>query len=341
MTSYDVYLQAAGAGDGADDVRLYTTGSIAVSVSETGTGSETVTIEPQIPIAESGAGADTPLIDSSFIFDDSGVGTDTPSVEADVTATDAGVGTEATPDIAVSLTVSETGSGSEAPSIAVTLTVTDIGSGTESSVGIQGLIGVAETGVGTQTSISITMAVTVSETSAGVDIPNIVASLTLTDSATGSESVAAGLWSTMSEVGVGVDALTLIEITSTSVDSGIGVEFAWRTKPTAPMLDTFELPHVLSIRAADEVVMGRKIVQTGILPDQSKVAGLGRTVEIQGWTDLQTDLDSMDAMVDGVRRIFYHPSGESYRVIVAGLDYDRNASGYDRRTYTLTLKETQ
>jgi hypothetical protein len=107
------------------------------------------------------------------------------------------------------------------------------------------------------------------------------------------------------------------------------------------MIDSFSLPHVLSIGAIDEAVIGSKIVQTGVLPSRRLVGGLGRTLEIHGWTDTQADLDSMDAMVDGVRRTFYHPSGESYAILVAGLNYDRNASEYARRAYTLTLKETQ
>jgi len=49
----------------------------------------------------------------------------------------------------------------------------------------------------------------------------------------------------------------------------------------------------------------------------------------------------MDALADGSRRTFIHPSGDSFAVIVTGFDYDRTADQYTRRDYRTTLKETR
>lgn len=69
------------------------------------------------------------------------------------------------------------------------------------------------------------------------------------------------------------------------------------------------------------------------------VSKLGRTVDVQGWSDSQTEIDALDGLRDGVRRTFYHPSGDSFSVLVTGFEPSRSVDECNRRTYRLSLAE--
>jgi hypothetical protein len=105
------------------------------------------------------------------------------------------------------------------------------------------------------------------------------------------------------------------------------------------MVDDLALPHVLSIRISDPAAMSDKKVQGGSLPRRTMMGKPGRIVEVEGWSDSQTEIDVLDALRDGVRRIFYHPSGDSFGVLVTGFDPGRTVDQYNRRAYRLSLVE--
>ncbi len=65
----------------------------------------------------------------------------------------------------------------------------------------------------------------------------------------------------------------------------------------------------------------------------------GRIVEITGWTKIQSDIDAMQALVDGVSRVFLHPSGDSFAVLVTHFAPSRRVDEYSRRRYKITLAE--
>ena len=127
--------------------------------------------------------------------------------------------------------------------------------------------------------------------------------------------------------------------TLTVTEEGKGAEFAWRTKPSATMIDALLLPHVLSIRISDPATMSDKKVQGGSLPRRKMVAKAGRTVEIGGWSDSQTEIDAVDALRDGLHHTFYPQTGDSFSVLVTGFEPNASADEYDRRTYRLSLAE--
>ncbi|MGB9022994.1 MAG: hypothetical protein WCC94_06105 [Candidatus Bathyarchaeia archaeon] len=82
-----------------------------------------------------------------------------------------------------------------------------------------------------------------------------------------------------------------------------------------------------------------KKLQGGLLPRRKMVGKLGRVVEIVGWSDSQSEIDALEALVDGTARTFYHPSGDSFAVLVTGFNPDQSVDEYDRRAYRLSLVE--
>ena len=67
----------------------------------------------------------------------------------------------------------------------------------------------------------------------------------------------------------------------------------------------------------------------------------GRTVTMEGWTDQQSDIDALEALLGGVSRTFYLPSGDSFAVLVSSFNPALTVDDYDRRSYHLTLMESR
>jgi hypothetical protein len=222
--------------------------------------------------------------------------------------------------LAVSAEVSaaETGAGVESALIQNPLTQTDEGLGSD-ALAVSGII-------------------TITDSGAGVEAPSMAASIPISDSAVGSESVSPTSSLTIADSGLGLENVTTPG-TLTVIDEGKGAEFAWRIKPSSPMIDDLALPHVLSIRISDPATMSDKKVQGGSLPRRTMMGKPGRTVDVEGWSDSQTEIDAFDALRDGLRHAFYHPSGDSFGVLVTGFEPSQTVDEYDRRSYRLSLAE--
>ena len=142
------------------------------------------------------------------------------------------------------------------------------------------------------------------------------------------------------DVGAGADVVSLFDAEFTTVtDVGLAAEFAWHTKGLT-RIDTLDLPHVLSIRISDPASVSDRPLGSG-LPLRRIVDKPGRVVEIAGWTRTQGDIDALEALADGTVRIFLHPSGDSFAVLVSGFEPSRSVDEYDRRLYRLQLQETR
>jgi len=286
-----------------------------IDVSDSGAGSESASID--LSVADSGVGTESDL-SISPLGTDAGVGVEAVTTSAKMTVTDAGAGAES-PTVEASIPSMESGVGADAPNIENQLTETDNGIGSESP-GISASIPVAETG-------------------AGVDaLEGIATSIPVTDSAVGVDAVSPSSSLTVADSGLGLENVTTPG-TLTVTDEGKGAEFAWRIKPTSPMIDALVLPHVLSIRISDPATMSDKKVQGGSLPRRKMVGKPGRVVEVDGWSDRQTEINALEAPRDGVRRTFYHPSGDSFGVLVTGFEPSRTVDQYNRRLYRLAVAE--
>ena len=307
------------AGGSAYWPKLYVDWSVPVtqiSASDSGAGSESVSASISLSVPDSGVGNESG-ISIGPLGTDVGVGVEAVATSAEMTVTDAGAGAES-PTVDASLSSSDLGVGTDAPLIQNQLTETDVAVGSDSA--------------------EMAASVTVVDSGAGVETPSMLASIPVSDSAVGSESTISSTTLTVADSGLGLENVTTPG-TLTVIDEGKGAEFAWRIKPSSPMIDALALPHVLSMRISDPATMSDKKVQGGALPRRTMVGKSGRTVEIDGWSDSQTDIDALEALRDGVRRTFYHPSGDSFGVLVTGFEPSRTVDQYNRRTYRLALAE--
>lgn len=321
------YSNNTGAGSAAIDARqvvalwLLPVSITSISVTDSGSGTESsVTMTANVPTSDIGAGTES-SIEIGPLATDSGVGAEAaPTIQASVAPTDSGAGAD-TPAIEAALPISETGAGAEAVAMQAALAETDLGAGNETSVQMSAAIPVGEVGV-------------------GVDVPIMAASLTVTESPSGSDILSINyLLGIIADSGACINENVTTPGTLTIAEEGKFAEFGWRTKPSSPMIDALALPHVLSIRISDPVTMSDKKVQGGSLPRRKMVGKPGRTVEVDGWSDSQAEIDALDALRDGVRRTFYHPNGDSFGVLVTGFEPSERVDEYDRRSYRLTLAE--
>ena len=288
-----------------------------IDVSDSGGGSETASIG--LSLSDVGVGTESNVaIDSGPVATDEGVGAEAVTTSAEMTITDTGAGAES-PTVNASVPSSDSGLGAETPSIQNQLTETDAGIGSESS--------------------GISASITVTESGAGADTRSVEYSIPVSDSAVGSDLVSPpSAAMTVADSGLGLENVTTPG-TLMVTDEGKGAEFAWRIKPSSPMIDVLALPHVLSIKISDPATMSDKKVQGGVLPRRKMVGKPGRTVDVQGWSDSQTEIDAFDALRDGLRHTFYHPSGDSFGVLVTEFEPSRSVDEYNRRAYRLSLVE--
>jgi len=217
------------------------------------------------------------------------------------------------------------------------VSVSDTGVGTE-VVGCGRYQPVSDSGMGSET-VGTIGNIPISETGAGADAINLLSQIACADLGQGSETTQITTDITLADDGVGVEGVEARYYRFVH-DSGIGAEFGWRLKGSC-LIDSFELPHVLTIRIIDEAAMSSKEIQGGEVPRRSMMGKPGRVVEITGWTKNQSDIDAMEALKDGTSRTFIHPSGDSFAVLITQFLPDQTADRYNRRFYRMTLKETR
>ncbi len=195
-------------------------GDQTITVSDTGAGSDSITIGAALSIAESGAGTDALSIAAALALADSGAGTDgTPSVTVTVTLTDTGTGTETFAGSAT-IALTDSGAGSDALSI---LTAT--------------LVSIADSATGSD-AVAITVSLSLADAGTGTDAFSAAAQLALTDSGSGADSlgVVSDILKTVADVASGTDAVS-IAVQVVVPDTGTGLETLGITAALA-VLDT-------------------------------------------------------------------------------------------------------
>lgn len=252
--------------------------------------------------------------------------------------TDLGGGIETTPTIAVSFTIAESGAGVEVGTIS--LTVTDASGAAVDVWALEGQIPISDTGCGVEATPSVDVSFTIADAGSDSEAIEVTAYAYPTDSGAGVETKYGGLTTYLLIYDVNTFAVETITTPGSIIilEEGLFAEFVWRQKPAAPMIDDLALPHVQSIIIPDVATMSDKKVQ-GSLPRRTMVGKQGRTVTIQGWTDQQSEINALEALMDGVTRTFYHPSGDSFAVLVTAFNPNLRVDEYDHRIYSLTLAE--
>lgn len=147
-----------------------------ISGSDSGTGTDTATIQPQYLLTDPGTGADTPAILNKSTVTDTATGTDTPAVQilTPIAASDSGTGTD-TPTIFpfVPFAATDSATSTDTPTIAITTFVPQ-----------------TDTGTGVDTTAIKDIRAGVADSATGADTPTIQRVTALTDSAIGVDDVA-------------------------------------------------------------------------------------------------------------------------------------------------------
>lgn len=119
-----------------------TFGNIELQQSDSGTGSDIISVFARDGLSDSGTGADTSSLAVALTGADSGVGADTSSLAVAITGTDSGEGTDALSALLVALTSSDSGTGTDAL-VTCLLTEPAVYSGSSlRGIGLKGIRGI-------------------------------------------------------------------------------------------------------------------------------------------------------------------------------------------------------
>jgi hypothetical protein len=298
-------------------------------------GSDTAESAAAVSASDAGAGVDSlASLETLFTISDSGGFIDAAALTAAIPVSDSATGTEGDLILAVSFTITDAASGAEIETTVSSFTVTDSGTDLETAT-ISASFTISDSATDFE-AITLTTSFSVTDTGSGADAQTTLISFTVSDSGGLSYELA-----TLLGYPFITDSGVTVEVFSKQFDvfeEALGAEFAWRQKGSV-LIDALELPHVLSIRVVDDATIVDKKLQGGSLPKRKMIGKPGRVVKIVGWSDSQSEIDALEALVDGTARTFYHPSGDSFAVLVTGFNPDQSVDEYDRRAYRLSLVE--
>jgi hypothetical protein len=344
-----------------------------IQPTDSGVGSETsLTLAATFSIADANSTSDEAMMlgeDKNYV--DSAAASDAVESGAAVSASDAAAGVDSLTSLEISFIISDSGGFIDAAALTAAIPVSDSATGAEGDLILAISVTIADAGSGAEVE-TVVSSFTITDSGADLETATTSASFTISDSATGFEPVTMTISFGVTDAGSGTDAQTTLASVTVSdsgglsyelaiipgypfmTDSGIavevfskqfdlfeealGAEFAWRQKGSV-LIDALVIPHVLSIRVIDDATIVHKKLQGGLLPRRKLIGKPGRVVEIVGWSDSQSEIDALEALVDGTARTFYHPSGDSFAVLVTGFNPDQSADEYDRRAYRLSLVE--
>jgi hypothetical protein len=195
-------------------------GTTDVGVSDTGSGSDAISVLALVGQADTGSGADAISLVALVPQTDSGSGVDTISILALLPITDNGTGVDSVSLLAL-ISQSDTGSGSDAISLMALVSQSDTGEGVD-TISLIGLIPVTDTGSGVET-LSLLALVPQTDSGSGLDSIDLLAMVPVTDSGSGSEEVSSFPSVSQSDTGSGVDSISLLGMIPVT-DNGVGVD---------------------------------------------------------------------------------------------------------------------
>lgn len=196
----------------------------ALSLTDTATGTDTLSITATADLTDTATGTDSMSVSSvtNVSMTDSGSGTDSLSLIAAIPVTDSGTGTDS---LSVSQTnsvsMTDSASGTDTLSIAASVSVSDSGTGTDTA-SISVPVSMSDSATGTDSS-SLVAAIPLSDSASGVDSSSLAVQVSATDAATGTESASTVMGATLLDTAAGTDSATIAATVAIS-DSGAGVD---------------------------------------------------------------------------------------------------------------------
>lgn len=201
----------------------YTVSVTQKTVSDSGSGAETIGIKAEVGITDSGSGAEIAAVKQFRKILESGVGSELVDAKPTIPVQDSGVGTDLAQVLFKGISIQESGIGSDIISaITAKLFLQDSGIGADVISALSKIL-VQDSGLGQETT-QIKSLVSVNEAGVGADIVKlIVAKLLVQDAGVGAETVEIVQKLLIQDAGIGVDVASVLAKVSV-LDLGIGVD---------------------------------------------------------------------------------------------------------------------
>ncbi len=225
-------ITVADSGTGSDVVGV----GVAVRQADAGQGQEAPSVPQEaLRVVDAGAGGDVALVGLAVAVPDSGVSADAVQMAAEVPVPDSGSGEDVVQPASVAVPLSDSGSGTDSPVVSAQLGVVDQGAGDE--VVLAGpIVSVADDGAGLDAPV-VEAVVPVSDAGSGTDAVSVpLVSLRVVDEGVGLEDFSIGVLAAIADLGVGVDGVSIGASLSLS-DQGVGVDASF-LEAVIPVGDT-------------------------------------------------------------------------------------------------------
>jgi hypothetical protein len=145
----------------------------------------------------------------------------------------------------------------------------------------------------------------------------------------------------VTDSGVGADVLASLQENLSLADSAAGTEsINIETLPTfgRVLIDGLFLSHALKVRISEPTVMASKPVSQG-LPTRIYLGKQGRIIDIDGWVDKISDLNTITALADGNIHSIQLPTANSVSVHIIQAQPTRQTAPYQQYPYTIHAEE--
>jgi len=206
-------------------------GPTLISIAETGSGAEGLSITNSAPITENGAGLESAQIDAAVPIAETVNSTETSTISAGISQQDTGSSVDSLTANA-NVPVSDNTSGLESQTINAEIPIPESGSGTDvPTVAAPGVVSIADTGSATET-IALRIDLNVSDTAIGADEIALAASVSIIESGAGAETALVNVSLAMTEIANGLDTVQLLvaiglaetspAVDAVTVDQGAG-----------------------------------------------------------------------------------------------------------------------
>jgi len=184
----------------------------AVSLVDSGSGQDVVAaLAAALSLADSGSGADAiAALQAAVAISDAGAGAEVLSLIGNALISDVGSGNDVISTILANLSLFDSGAGSDILSLVNAVLLSDSGTGLDAlTVLAVVLVALEDGGVGVDEVAILIASLSLSDSGAGAESMKQVASLQLADAGTGGDVLALAAAIPIGDSGVGVDAITL------------------------------------------------------------------------------------------------------------------------------------
>lgn len=218
------YVSVSDSGSGVEVVTV----AVGLTVTDSGTGVDIVSnILAQITATDTGSGADIVSVLGKILSADTGSGVDVLTVLGKVLIDDTGSGVDIIAAILVFLTILDSGSGVDVVTNLGKVNISDSGTGVDVIANILAQIVIADTGAGADIVSSVLGKVSVLDSGTGADVLSLFIQLLLADTGSGVDTVSVDVGATpksVSDSGSGTDIISNILAKVTVTDSGVGAD---------------------------------------------------------------------------------------------------------------------